>query len=176
MADFRQLIPFVKKWEGGWSKHPQDKGGATMCGITLATFKTYRKRHGQRTATETDLKNISVTEWEAIYKEMYWDAIHGDEINNQAVANCLVSWVWGSGAAIIKKIQRLVGAAPDGIVGPKTIAAINKLYPSYLVPLLYETRELHFRQICQKNPSQKVFLKGWLNRLADLEKWNSALM
>lgn len=32
------LIPTVLRWEGTWSDHPKDNGGATMRGVTLKTF------------------------------------------------------------------------------------------------------------------------------------------
>ena len=44
MADYRKLVPFIKKWEGGFSNHPQDRGGATNKGVT---FSTYRMVYGK---------------------------------------------------------------------------------------------------------------------------------
>ncbi|MCP8894345.1 hypothetical protein KYK29_05335 [Shinella daejeonensis] len=37
------------KWEGGWADHPKDPGGATMKGITLATFRRWCRRRPSRT-------------------------------------------------------------------------------------------------------------------------------
>jgi hypothetical protein len=33
------IIPTTHKWEGGWSDHPSDSGGATMRGVILTTFR-----------------------------------------------------------------------------------------------------------------------------------------
>jgi len=59
----------------------------------------------------------------------------------------------------------------DGIVGDKTLAAINN-YPNQkeLWTKLWNRRKKHFEDIVAKNPSQGKFLKGWMNRLKDL-KW-----
>lgn len=52
MADYTKLVPFIKKWEGGFGNHPKDKGGATNKGVTLAT---YRMVYGKN-KTVDDLK------------------------------------------------------------------------------------------------------------------------
>ena len=73
MANCEKLIPFIQKWEGGFANDPTDRGGATMRGITLATFRAYRKAKGGATPSVADLKNISDAEWKAVYKTMFWD-------------------------------------------------------------------------------------------------------
>ena len=55
MADYTKLVPFIRKWEGGFSNNPKDKGGATNNGVTLAT---YRMVYGKN-KTVDDLKNMS---------------------------------------------------------------------------------------------------------------------
>ena len=55
MADYRKLVPFIKKWEGGFSNHPNDKGGATNKGVKLST---YRMVYG-KDKTVDDLKNLT---------------------------------------------------------------------------------------------------------------------
>lgn len=170
MADYKKLIPHILKWEGGWANDPADKGGPTMKGITLNTYKLYCKLKGKPVPTQTDLKNISQEEWGYIFKTFYWDKWKADQIQNQSIANLLVDWTWGSGQWGIKHPQTVLGVTADGIVGPKTIAAINK-YPDQRVLFnkLWARRKKHFESIAATNVSQKKFLKGWLNRLNDLK-------
>ena len=60
----------------------------------------------------------------------------------------------------------MLGVVDDGIVGAKTIAAINNYKnQEQLFNKLWAKRKAHFEGIVSANPSQKVFLKGWLNRL-----------
>jgi predicted peptidoglycan domain len=40
--------------------------------------------------------------------------------------------LWGSGKWAITKVQKYLDLNPDGIVGPKTIAAINNKDPKEL--------------------------------------------
>lgn len=171
MANLVKLKPHILKWEGGWSNDPNDKGGPTMKGVTLAVYTAYRAKKGKKTPTQQDLKNISQEEWTDILKTMYWDRWKADQINSQSIANLLVDWVWTSGLYGIKYPQKVLGVKDDGIVGPKTLEAINN-YPDQKVLFnkLWLRRKEHFVSIANSRPANKKFLKGWLNRLNDL-KW-----
>ena len=39
MADINILAQFILSFEGGFSNHPADKGGATNKGVTIATWR-----------------------------------------------------------------------------------------------------------------------------------------
>lgn len=167
-AQVKYLVPIIQKWEGGFSNHPSDTGGATMAGITIATYKSYCKIKGKPVPTVEDLKNITQEEWMDILKTLYWDKWQADDINNQSIANLIVDWVWASGVYGIKYPQQVLGVTADGIVGPKTLAAINDYAnQEELFNKLWERRKQHFEAIVANNASQQVFLKGWLNRLND---------
>lgn len=161
MADYRDVIPTILKFEGGYAANIDGKT-CTMKGITLSTFRNFYGRN----KTCNDLKRISDEQWEYIFKTGYWDRWLGDSIDNQSIANLLVDWVFASGVYGIKYPQAVLGVAVDGKVGPKTLAAINN-HPDKrkLFERLWERRKQHFESIARNNPSKKKFLKGWLRRL-----------
>lgn len=165
MADARLIIPFIRKWEGGYANDPDDKGGCTMMGVTIAT---YRKYYG-KDKTCADLKKITDDEWLEIFKKGYWDCWKADEIKNQSIAQLCVDMGWGSGPkTAIKKVQAALGCKADGIVGPKTLAALNA-YPSVGVfRKLWSMRYSWLHQIAQSGNNKK-YLRGWLNRLNDIK-------
>lgn len=70
--EFTRALTFVLRWEGGWSDNAADPGGATMKGITLATFTAWRAAQYQSAPTKADLKAISDDEVTAIYWYWYW--------------------------------------------------------------------------------------------------------
>lgn len=162
MANHLLLIPKVLKWEGGFVNHPNDKGGATNKGVTLQTFRKYFGK----TKTVNDLKNITNEQWQYIFKNGFWDRWKADLIKNQSIAELLVDWLYNSGTWGIKYPQQVLGVVPDGVVGQKTLSAINN-YPNQeeLFNRLWNRRKKHYEDIVKKNPSQKVFLRGWMNRL-----------
>ena len=99
-------------------------------------------------------------------KPHYWDRWKADRIESQSVANIVVDWVWGSGKHGITNVQKLLGVAVDGIVGEKTLAAINAQEPRQLFDLIKRKREEFIENLVRRNPSQKVFRAGWLRRLS----------
>ena len=165
MANSSKLVPFILQWEGGFVNDPLDLGGATNKGITIGTFTEYKKRKGLKAPTVQDLKNISNEDWHEVFKGLYWDRWRADEIKSQAVANILVDWVWASGSHGIKRPQRLLGVTADGIVGSKTIAALNAKDPAELFKMIKADRIKFIDEICEKRPANNRFKKGWLNRI-----------
>lgn len=183
MATIDKFIPILLRWEAcitvrtgeslenaykratkkGFVNDPDDTGGATMAGVTIGTYRSYCRYKGWRTPSVQDLKNMPYKLWRDIVYTMYWNKWKGDTIDDQRTANMVVDWVWHSGAATIKKVQALLGVTQDGIVGPKTIAALNSAQD--INTKIYSARKAYFEAIIRKNPSQKKWLKGWMNRL-----------
>ena len=165
MADYRKLKPFILKWEGGYVNDKDDLGGATNKGVTLATFRSV---YGQD-KTATDLRNMTDQQWEVIFKKHFWDKWRADEITDQSVANILVDWLWASGAYGIKIPQRVLGVSVDGIVGAKTIAAVNAKDGKQFFKEIRQERIDFIDRICTSRPQNKKFRKGWLNRINSLK-------
>lgn len=169
MAKVELLAPFIKKWEGGFVNDPYDLGGATNMGITIGTFTYYRKLKGFVAPSITELKNISDKEWLDILKTLFWDKWKADEIENQSVANILVDWVWASGSYGIKLPQKILEVNIDGIVGPKTIAAVNAQDSEKLFKAIKAERIAFIERICQSRKANNRYKKGWLNRINDIK-------
>jgi len=149
----------------GWSDDKLDLGGATMCGVTLRSYAAYCSSKGLGTPTKVDLKNISFEHWLDILKTMYWDKCKADLIDNQSIANLIVDWYYNSGNWSAKRVQRLLGLSEDGIVGNKTITAINEAEQIKLFNDIKKSRIEFVSDICKRNSSQKRFFNGWLKRI-----------
>lgn len=139
---------------------PNDSGGPTNKGVTLATFRRYKGE----SASVDDLKSITDEDWTTIFKTMYWDKCKADNIASQAVANLIVDWYWMSGTKAIKYVQRLIGTTEDGIVGKQTLARLNAKGDGLVLPI-YNYRKDFYHWIVANRPKKKRFLRGWLNRL-----------
>jgi len=162
MNNFDAALQHVLKHEGGFSAHPNDPGGATMKGVTLETYRTYKKNQH---LTAEDLKKITDAELRDIYKRRYWDAVKGDDLPagvDYCVFDCAVHS--GPGRAT-KLLQEVVGVKPDGSIGPLTMAAVKAhcLTPEDTKALIaqYADKRLQF---WQGLTTFATFGKGWTRR------------
>ena len=170
MANVNQLAPFILKWEGDFVNDPADLGGATNMGVTISTWKQVGyDKDGDGDIDVNDLHLLTRDDVvNRVLKPHYWDRWKADEIKSQSVANILVDWVWASGAHGIKIPQRLLGVTVDGIVGPKTIAAVNARNPRELFDMIKIARFDFIEDICRKRPANNKFKRGWMNRINDI--------
>lgn len=190
MANVDKLLPYILKWEGGFVNDPADTGGATNKGVTIATWRQVGyDKDGDGDIDVADLKLLSDADVRnRVLKPAFWDRWKADNIQSQKVANILVDWVWGSGKHGIVIPQRLLGVNPDGVVGSKTLLAVNFADPDQLFDAIYNARVKFFKDITASSVAayekkigrkatekelmkytKKRFLKGWLSRLADVK-------
>ena len=158
MSAFRDILAFTLKWEAGFSNHPDDPGGRTDKGIAEAS-------HPQAWADG----KITMDEARAIYKKDYWQPIRGDDLS-PLTASVLFDFKVMSGAAV-KILQILVGTPSDGVIGPATINAVERYADKLMAEALLEKRRSYYITLAKKNPSLRVFSKGWTARLNDLAEW-----
>ena len=166
MADAQKLVPFILSWEGGYVNDPVDVGVASNKGISIATWRLhgcYNDVDGDIDAD--DLRIITNEQWMEIFKCQYWDRWKADEIENQSIANIVVDWVWASGVHGIKQVQKILGVEVDGIVGRKTLAALNSRPADPLFHQIQAARIAFVENIVRRKPSQRKFLRGWKNRI-----------
>lgn len=82
-----------------------------------------------------------------------------------SIANILVDWVWLSGTPGITLVQAMLGVTADGIVGSKTLKALNAQPPKQFFERIKARRKQYIARVFAKRPSQKEFEAGWLRRL-----------
>lgn len=166
MAKIEILAPWTLSWEGGFVNDPSDLGGATNKGVTIAIWKQQGyDKNGDGLVNVEDLKLITDTDAIAIMRRNYWNRWRADDIVDQSLANLLVDWVWGSGRHGILLPQKMLGVTADGVVGAKTIEALNRQRPREFFAQLRLRREQFLRGICVSRPANKKYINGWVKRL-----------
>ncbi len=157
-----KVLDYIFKVEGGHSDHKNDKGGATKYGI----IESEARRHGY-TGNMKDFPKDKAIE---IYKKDYYYKNNIDKIADDRVALSVFDWGVNSGRGI-KKIQETLNQkfnfnlAVDGIIGEKTLAAMNSVEPDLLLKEIHTAQRGYYNYLADRDPSQKVFLKGWMNRV-----------
>lgn len=158
------IIDSILAREGGFVDHPADRGGATNYGITLGTLKAWRKR----AVTADDIRALTETEARAIYRSEYIDRPGFRTIENGKVRALVVDCAVNHGPKnAVKLLQLAARVFPDGIMGPQTEAAVNRMDTAVMYRRLCAARVRLYGQIIRKDSTQHVFAEGWANRVAE---------
>lgn len=167
MAKIDILAPFILSFEGGYVNDPHDPGGATNRGVTIATWRQVGyDKDGDGDIDVADLKLITADDAvKRVMKPHYWDRWQADRIKSQSVANLVVDWVWASGKHGITGVQKLLGVKVDGIVGEKTLAALNAQDPRAIFDHIHRARARFIDQVIAGRPTSARYRTGWLRRL-----------
>ena len=168
MANFDPFADLLLLLEGGYGNYKEDSGGPTKYGVILATWKQYGyDKNGDHKIDENDIKLLTKEDARKIAKRQFWDYFQADKINNQSIAEIIVDWGYNSGrATAASAVQKLIGIPSNGKFSVTTITAINNASQKELFDKIKIARKLFYDRIVARNPSQKIFYKGWLNRIA----------
>lgn len=166
MSNFDQAFAYTVGNEGGYSDNPYDSGGPTNWGITQAELSAWRGHP----VSAAEVRALEQSEAKAIYRADYWNSLSLDRVSSEPIALCMfdIGVVCGTGIAaqFAQEIcnERGAGLTVDRAIGPLSIHAINETDALLFVPQFAAKTESRFRGIVAGNPSQSIFLQGWLNR------------
>jgi len=155
--NFTKCLDFTLQYEGGFSDNPNDKGGATNMGITHITLSAWR----HAPVSVDDVRNLTVGEATDIYKALYWDHVHGDDLPtgvDLAVFDYAVNF--GTSGAV-RALQSILGVVPDGVMGPQTLEAVNKADAKAVAVAICE----HRLTLLERLSDFRIFGHGWTSRV-----------
>lgn len=167
MADVLQAVTYVLRQEdsqltGVITSNKADKGGRTRFGVaekfhpnltSLGFYDTLPYKEALQLAYQT-------------YIEEYVSPLRLEEVENQNIANALLSF--GVNAGVIqatRTLQRALGLAVDGVFGRHTLYAVNNTPEVDVLKEMQQVQSKYYEAIVERDPSQEIFLKGWINRL-----------
>ena len=183
MADFSKCIIKTLQYEGvsssssGYVDHPNDKGGATKYGISYAFVKDTGDielfdTNDDYIIDKRDIINLTFEQAVEAYKKYFWDIFDLDSIEDNKKAflvfDASVNHGIKGATKLIQKTLNYCGysLAVDGIYGKKTKSALNECNSDEFIRNFQEKRTSLYEAIVRKNPTQKVFLAGWLKRVS----------
>lgn len=168
MSDFfPKAVAVVLGHEGGFVDNPVDNGGPTNKGLTLHDLKLA----GLVDNVET-LKALTDEQACQVYKSVFWDPEHYGELSSGALAVALFDQgVLEGTPRVVKALQSLLGVPEDGILGPMTLAAVNAENGLKLAFRFLNSRAAYYTHIVRGDPSQVVFLDGWIDRILSLAEY-----
>ena len=156
MINFKRALAFTLQWEGGKVDDPDDRGGRTNRGVTQRTYDAWRKSVGR---PKRDVFLIEGDEVHAIYFERYWKAAHCDQ-DGALTSVVMFDIAVNHGVGRIRQWMKVVNALPHDLRDTDIEFA----------RALIDIRVNFYYAIVKRNPTQRKFLKGWLNRARALKK------
>lgn len=159
-TSFDNILTDLIRREGGFSHFPQDRGGATKYGITQTTLAHWRGH----AVTVEDVKNLTEDEAKEIYQSLYIIQ-PGFHRLPDPLCGLIVDYGINSGPAVaVKALQEALGTPADGILGPKTLALVMASDLQAITNAVCKKRIMMLARIVRRDPSQLIFLAGWLSR------------
>lgn len=169
MTNFETCLIQVLQDEQGFVDHPADRGGPTNLGCTLKTLAAFTGKP----CTVDDIRALTPETVAPIYRKFFWEPIKGDQLPPGLALPLFNQAVLRGPANAIRSLQVALrsidaGIVPDGVIGPKTLAALNKANSRKIVfQFLRESHDAYLK-IVQADPTQLAFIRGWSNRIFDL--------
>ncbi len=163
-----------------FSNIPEDRGGPTRCGITLKTLCNYYADFDYGDFDQDgdididDINLLDTIEKAApIYRKWFWDAVHGDElpagVDYVIFDSAANHGPKNAGIFLQRAVNRLrLILKVDGWIGPVTIQNTLGRDSQNLIADILKERDIFYRKIVARDPSQEVFFRGWMNRMAQV--------
>lgn len=160
--DFDKAFDRLIGHEAGFSDDKKDPGNWTGGRPGVGELKGTKFGIAANTYPDLDIKNLTLDQARAIYFRDWWQKIGADEID-PAIVFQLWDFAVNAGMGTAKRaLQRAVGVADDGKIGPRSLAAIKAMtVPDVL--LRFNAQRLRFYTSLSTWPT---YGKGWTNRVA----------
>lgn len=176
LSNWDKSFDHVIAHEGGFTNDPRDPGnklpdgraGSTMWGCTQANWEAYV---GHK-VTQDDMKALKKEDVKPLYKKNYWDAVKGDDLPS-GVDYAAFDFAINAGPGASKRmIQRALGVAADGAIGPATMAAIKAANGKEFLQKFSDAKTAFYQSL----PTFPTYGKGWLRRVADVQQVASTML
>ena len=135
--------------EGGYVNDPSDPGGETKFGISRAAYP------------KEDIANLTLSRAKELYFRDYWRPAGCDAVPGLLRLHLFDYAVHSGPKNAVKALQKIVQEFPDGIIGPKTLGAIDA----------WDIRDLALALSLQRledltaKEHWNSFSRGWTRRL-----------
>nr|DAR53832.1 MAG TPA: Lysozyme [Caudoviricetes sp.] len=169
MERFKKFLDYIFEVEGGFTDDENDRGGKTNWGITEEEAREFGYTGDMRNLTKDFAKNI--------YLKKYYLGNKLDKVVNDKVALSICDWAVNSGRNGTKNAQIAINQLTnanldvDGIIGNKTLEAINSVDPEKFLEVYHNLQRIYYKGKVEADRTQERFLTGWLNRIQRKEEY-----
>ena len=161
---FDQAFERLIGHEGAYQADPNDTGNWTSGKIGAGELKGTKYGVSAASYPGEDIKNLSLDRVKTLYRRDFWGPAGCDLVPEQVKFPLFDAAVHAGKSAAIKMLQRALGVADDGIIGPITMQAISTAHPYRLAMRFHGHRLDHLNNHQEK---WARYGRGWSQRIAE---------
>ncbi|NWO18818.1 glycosyl hydrolase 108 family protein [Leptotrichia sp. oral taxon 223] len=169
MDRFERIFDYLLRVEGGYSDDKHDKGGKTKYGIIEEEARDF--------GYKGDMQDLTIDFAKNIYLKKYYLGNKLDKVVNDKVALSICDWAVNSGRNGTKNAQIAINQLTnanldvDGIIGNKTLEALNSVDPEKFLEVYHNLQRIYYKGLVEADNTQEKFFLGWMNRIESKEKY-----
>lgn len=179
MKSVERIAEEIIRREGGYVNDPDDPGGATKFGVTLATLRRLRlDLNGDRKIDAGDVRAMTRARAREIFIRDYYRRPKIDRLPEVLQASVFDMYVNAGGNAvkILQRLLRQMGQrlVVDGLIGARTIAAAKAAFnvaPDHLADAYGIARRNYYYNLADRRRASRKYARridggkgGWIKR------------
>lgn len=130
---YSDAFAFIVGVEGKLSLDPKDRGNWTGGKVGVGILKGTKYGVSAAAYPLLDIANLSLSDAQSIFKRDFWDKIAGDALP-YGTALLIGDFGYNSGISeAVRTAQRAIGETPDGVLGPRTLGALQAHNPGFAI-------------------------------------------
>lgn len=161
---FERAVALTLKHEGGFQAIASDRGNWTSGQIGVGELRGTNRGISAMTYPAEDIRGMTEARARELYHRDYWRAVRGDELP-APIALCVFDYAVNSGPRrAIEHLQGALGVRADGVLGPLTLAAAQRIDPLVGARKLSRARILYLAAL----GGWKDWGRGWTDRTLEM--------
>lgn len=148
--DFDACFAALIGHEGGHVNDPKDRGGETKYGIS------------KRSYPHLDIASLTLDDARKLYRRDYWGPAGCDSVPDSIRFDLFDMAVNSGVKKAVETLQKAVGETADGVLGPRTLLAIQSM-PALRLVMRFNGHRLDYMTSAVTWPAHG---KGWVRRVA----------
>ena len=127
MDNFARCFAFTLGAEGGYTDNPADPGNWTGGAAGHGELRGTKYGISAAAYPALDIANLTEDEAQAIYRRDFYAPLQGDALRLPVAMVAFDAAVNAGLRRSVCWLQQAVGLLADGVLGPKTLAALNNM-------------------------------------------------